>query len=423
MTSPAGQGNHVHVTAVARAVVAPLGRRVTYTRLGYLLLSPLLGTIYFVFLATGITVGVGLLLVWVGVPVLLGVLGLSRRLAGFERAQVNALLGSHIATPRPRPFVATGLEGMRMMLTDSTTWRSVLWLVLRVPLGLLTSIALTTWTLLVAALVGAPVLDRGDGDWWPIPGWFAWLAVPVLVVGLAHLVEVLAVAHAGLAALLLAPPESEQVAILREQAEELAERNRLARELHDSVGHTLTVGVLQATAAERVFDADPAFAREALGTIAQAGRGALGELDRVLGALRNDADATPSPGLGALDALAASTQAAGLPLALRVSGDTTAVPGLVSREAYRIIQEALTNVLRHAGLVPTTVGIDVGRRSLGMIVENESAERPVVLGAIGRGRGLRGVGERVHALGGTLDVGPTPTGGFRLAVLLPVAGR
>jgi signal transduction histidine kinase len=405
------------VTVVAD-VVKPLFRRVTYVRLAYLALSPVLGTTYLLLLGTGLTLGLLLVVLWVGVPILLGVLGLARWLATFDRTLANALLGTAIVPPQPSTPRRSGTGAVRTMLRDPVTWRSLLWVIARGPIGLFTSTVLSTWAILVGALVVTPALHGDDG--WPVPGWLAWLALPVLVLGLPHLAHALTEVHVILARQLLGPPPSEQLAAVRRQAEELAHRNRLARELHDSVGHTLTVGVVQAAAAERVFDSDPEFAKEALATIADAHRDALRELDRVLGALREDAVALPAPGLAAVDALVASARAAGLPLTLTVTGDTEAIAGVVGTEAYRIVQEALTNVLRHAGLVPTTVTIAARGEELEVTVENGPPDHRPTMGAVGRARGLRGVSERVRSLGGAVAVGPTATGGFRLSVVLPL---
>ena len=163
--------------------------------------------------------------------------------------------------------------------------------------------------------------------------WTVWLALPVLVVALPHLVRLLAELHVILARHLLGRSPAEELAALREKTRELSDRNRLARELHDSVGHTLTVGVLQAAAAERVFDDNPAFVKEALGTIASSHRTALEELDRVLGVMREDLSIGQVPALSAVAALAASARGAGLPVDAVVTGDIDVVPMAVSAEA------------------------------------------------------------------------------------------
>ncbi|WP_059009392.1 sensor histidine kinase [Streptomyces specialis] len=164
---------------------------------------------------------------------------------------------------------------------------------------------------------------------------------------------------------LLGPTPADRLAAAEERAADLAARNRLARELHDSVGHALSTVTLQAGAARRVLDADPGFAREALAAIEATARDAVAELDAVLGLLREeDATATaPAPTLADLPGLLARIRAAGVPVTLTRDGDRPP-PALVSREAYRIVQEGLSNALRHAGPVPVTLRLTTDDEAL-----------------------------------------------------------
>jgi signal transduction histidine kinase len=184
----------------------------------------------------------------------------------------------------------------------------------------------------------------------------------------------------------------------------LAERNRLARELHDSVGHALTVTTLQAGAAARVLHTDPAFVATALDAIAEAGRAALADLDHVLGLLRegNTGDRAPQPDLGDLDALVDGARSAGVAVALHRDGATGSVPRAVSREAYRIVQEGLTNALRHAGPVPVDVRVTVGAAAVELEVANPLSRGPARNGG---GRGIAGMRERVGVLRGEISAG------------------
>jgi signal transduction histidine kinase len=201
-----------------------------------------------------------------------------------------------------------------------------------------------------------------------------------------------------------------------------AERARIARELHDVVAHTVSIIVVQATAAEDVLDDRPDQARAALLAIQDAGRSALGELRRLVETVRPDDEAggrTPQPGLEQLDALVGSVRAAGLAVDVRREGDAAAaVPAGVGLSAYRIVQEALTNTLRHAGATRAAVTVRTG--AAGVEIEVEDDGRGVLVGPSGGGNGLLGMRERAALLGGTLEVGPGAGGGFRVHAQLPL---
>jgi len=228
---------------------------------------------------------------------------------------------------------------------------------------------------------------------------------------------------------LLGPTPEDRLAAAERRAADLAVRNRLARELHDSVGHALSAVTLQASAARRVLDSDPDFVRDALAAIEDTTRRTVGELDAVLGVLR-EGDASTSgqggaskdpslPTLAAdLDGLLRRTRACGLQVSADVEVSPEALPPLVSREAYRIVQEALSNALKHAGPgAPVTLRISLGGRDLTITAENPAPRattpRP------GGGHGLRGIADRTRLLGGTTKAGPAD-GVWRLTVRLPV---
>lgn len=226
------------------------------------------------------------------------------------------------------------------------------------------------------------------------------------------------------APVLLGPTAADRLAAAERHALRLAERNRLARELHDSVGHALSAVTLQASAARRVLDADPEFARQALAAIEETTRAAVGELDTVLGLLREDgpASAAPAPTLADLDALLARTRAAGCEVTLTASTALEKVPPVVSREAYRIVQEGLGNALRHAGQVPVRLRIAVHDDDLEVALENPvSPESGSTRGRTGGGRGLTGIAERARLLRGASTSGAAD-GTWRLAVRLPLGG-
>jgi signal transduction histidine kinase len=191
------------------------------------------------------------------------------------------------------------------------------------------------------------------------------------------------------------------------------EKARIARELHDVIAHSVSVIVVQAAAADDVFDRHPEKAREALRSIEAAGREALGELRTLLAGVRPDS--APRPGVDRLAELASPLRAAGL--AVSVTADAGELPPAVDLCAYRIVQEALTNTLRHAGATQAEVTVRATGGVLELNVRDDGRG-----GGIGTaGRGITGMRERAAMLGGTLEAGPLPGGGFRVHARLPVA--
>jgi signal transduction histidine kinase len=199
------------------------------------------------------------------------------------------------------------------------------------------------------------------------------------------------------------------------------ERARIARELHDAIAHNVSMIVMQAGAERRVLDAGSGSTREVLQTIEQIGRGALTEMRRLLGMLRSDAEdpLAPQPGLGDVPKLVAQVREAGLPVELRVDGERRALPVGIELSAYRIVQEALTNALKHAGDARATVSIRYGADSLELEIVDDGA------GGVARaprgGHGLVGMRERAALYGGRLDANRNPSGGFVVRAKLPTA--
>jgi signal transduction histidine kinase len=204
------------------------------------------------------------------------------------------------------------------------------------------------------------------------------------------------------------------------------ERIRIARELHDVVAHHLSVIVVQAEAAQEVLAARPERAGKAMATVADTARSALGELRRVLGVLRSeggvgDGGRAPQPDLDAVDDLVASVREAGLTVAVRTEGEPRAVGGVVGVAAYRVVQEALTNVLRHAAARRAEVALDYGPDALVVIVSDDGRGCPSASDQDwSAGHGLAGMRERVTILGGSLDAGPRAEGGFTVRARLPL---
>ncbi|MEU0674349.1 sensor histidine kinase [Streptomyces sp. NPDC006172] len=209
-----------------------------------------------------------------------------------------------------------------------------------------------------------------------------------------------------------------------------AERARIARELHDVVAHNVSVMVVQADGAAYVLDAAPDQARKALETISSTGRQALAEMRRLLGVLRTgehqeSGEYVPQPDVEQIKDLVEQCSGSGLPVDFKVEGTPRPLPSGVELTAYRIVQEALTNTRKHggphAGASVRLVYFDDG---LGLLVEDDGKGAPHELyeegGIDGQGHGLIGMRERVGMVGGTLDAGPRPGGGFRISALLPL---
>jgi signal transduction histidine kinase len=204
-----------------------------------------------------------------------------------------------------------------------------------------------------------------------------------------------------------------------------AERMRIARELHDVVAHSMAMINVQATAASMQLATDPGSAAEAIQAIRRASKSGLRELRAILEVLRQvdgGSPAVPVPDLRAIAALVEATSAAGTPTTLEPAELTAPLPPPVALAVYRIVQESLTNVVRHAGRVATTVGLRQDGGYLDVDVVNEGGAAPAAFGD-GTGTGLDGMRERAAALGGTLDAGPRPGGGFAVhaRLLVPAA--
>lgn len=224
--------------------------------------------------------------------------------------------------------------------------------------------------------------------------------------------------------------EQRAEALGREREEEARravseERLRIAQELHDVVAHSMGVIAVQAGAGLHVIDADPVAAKRSLEAISGTSRSTLSEIRRLLGVLRGDdgtlAEYAPAPGAADLPALVDDVTAAGVPTTLRLSGDAADVPKGVGLTTYRVVQEALTNVLKHGGPgAAAEVTVSLSPDAVDIAVDDDG--RGIDLAAEpGAGHGLLGMRERVAVYGGTLDVGPRPSGGFRVRARLPLS--
>jgi signal transduction histidine kinase len=227
--------------------------------------------------------------------------------------------------------------------------------------------------------------------------------------------------------------ELHEAAIRAEEAHEseaqramAEERRRIAREMHDVVAHSVSVMVVQAGGARRIIDRDPDRAARAAAQIEYTGRAALVEMRRLLGLMHAADEASaalaPQPSFAELDALVGRSRDAGLPVTVQVEGAPRALPPGIDLAAYRIVQEGLTNALKHAGVTPTEVHVRWGDANLELEIldrGNGAARR----NGDGGGHGLVGMGERVRLYGGSLETGRRGGGGFRVMARLPFEER
>ena len=257
-----------------------------------------------------------------------------------------------------------------------------------------------------------------------ITGWTANLSVTYLSFGLAWLIgDNLRVRRAYTRQL------EDRAAELEHEREEKAaqavteERARIARELHDVVAHYVSVMVVQAAAARRVADKDPDAARGALQAVEMAGRTALAEMRRMLEVLRaDDPGMGPQPGLGEIERLIQQVRDAGLPVELSIEGSVCCLPAGMDLAAYRIVQEALTNTVKHGGRATARVAVRYTPDTLEIEVvdDGRGAAAPLLTVADGGGHGLIGMNERVALFGGVLEAGPVLTGGYRVLARMPI---
>jgi signal transduction histidine kinase len=195
------------------------------------------------------------------------------------------------------------------------------------------------------------------------------------------------------------------------------ERVRIARDLHDVVAHHVSVIAVQAEAAQEVLASQPDRAAEAMASVADTARTALAELRRLLGVLRSPTALAPQPDLDGMDELVDSVRHAGLAVEVSTTGEPRPVDAVVGLTAYRVVQEALTNVLKHAGDCRASVNLDFADDALVVTVTDDGRST-----GTGDGHGLVGMRERVTMLGGSLDAGPGGNGGFAVRARLPLLG-
>jgi signal transduction histidine kinase len=201
------------------------------------------------------------------------------------------------------------------------------------------------------------------------------------------------------------------------------ERQRIARELHDVVAHSVSVMTVQAGAVRRLLRADQERERQALETVEATGREALTEMRRLVGLLRQQGampEFAPQPSMSAVDLLVGTIREAGLPVELAVEGEPQELAPGLDLSAYRVIQEALTNALKYAGPASAWVTVRWKQGELELEIANDGRSEP---GGDGVGHGLAGLRERVALVGGSLESGPRTGGGFVVKATLPIVAR
>ncbi|MFJ8621567.1 sensor histidine kinase [Kitasatospora sp. NPDC093550] len=382
--------------------------------------------------------------IFVGVVMLIypGTVGLTLTRIVAECIAVDSVLLMLVALI-PATRRAEGIQARLLLVPDreqdiaadssrgwADRWRTALWLIGRVALGSAVGMATVLGVNAGGGLLAGP---RGPSC---LP------LLPVALFAYGWLVVVAGRLQLAMAVRLLGPSPAERLAEAELRAERLLERNRLARELHDSIGHALTVTVIQAGAAREV--GDPEFVAKALEVIEETGRQAMDDLERTLVLLREtppgaNGTATEQPGIEQLPALFDTARAAGSPVEAWIDVPTGTLPGVLARESYRILQEGVTNALKYAPGEPLRVSIAVRDGQLELRCTNRARRganggggaggsggvggvpRPAGGGRKG-GKGLRGIRERATLLGGEATAGAAADGSgeWVLAVRLPL---
>jgi signal transduction histidine kinase len=337
----------------------------------------------------------------------------------FVNAVVVPAMALSLAFRRRRPLTALavvigGFVGLSLAFGASQTWSNVFIVVIAVYSAVMYGIAplLAAGLATVGVVVGAltdPLVDGfGDAVWGP--------SLVVLTVGAG-------LTGRGLRArtnTLDHRAEALDREAQRRAAEAAAEeRRRIARELHDIISHSLGVVVLQAGAAERVLDRDPERAREVRESIRATGHEAIGEMGTLVGLLDSSPRSSrePQPALADLDGLVSRMRDAGLSVELAIEGRQRVLPAALELSVFRVMQEALTNSLKHARAAHVHAVLRYTQAELQVYVSNDAAAAG---NGVGTGRGLAGMRERVEVFGGRLVAGPRPGGGWTLHASFPL---
>ncbi len=429
-TGGASTGHDEFMTTLKR-IYGPMVDPRTYLEVLYLLVGLAFGILWFVLLVTLYSVGIGTIIVWVGVLVIVGTQALLRPIGVIERAQVRRWLGHRVPAPAPLAFepvrdsAHAGWVNLwrrsSALLRDGHAWRVAGWVGFRMLMGPIGFAFAITYVSVALGLLLAPLgmIDFG-GDYPYVWDWVLWLgplAFLIVTPAFAWTIRGLADLHRSLADRLLGPYGDELRRLALARAAWAEEQIRIDQELHDSIGHMVSMIVVQAGAGVHVFEKDPAFAKRALGNIEERGRAALGELDRIIARIRGDQPEThaPLPGATDLPDLVDGARDAGVKVTSRLALKN--VPPALGRGIYRVIQEALTNAAKHApGSEVEVVAIADGSL-VAISVMNTLTESPQDVSS--GGNGLASIRDRVALLGGHATVGPSPKGGFAVRAILP----
>ncbi len=416
----------------------------TWRSVAYLLAGLPLGIIWFVYTVTMLATGVALVVVWVGIPLIVATLASMRAIGAGERALANRLIDANIKTPLPRRMGATGAHAASApvrwslaVVADGHAWRVALWTVMRSalgPFGFVTALLAVVMPLaFVLALAQALAGTFGGANWMFGAGnadvartvsFWVLVGAPVLIV-LAPLfawaVRGVVAFHRPIARWALGPCITDEAAEATARAEVAEEQVRIDQELHDSIGHMITMNVIQAGAGAHVFDTNPEFARQALKNIEERGRAAMGELDRIIAEIRGDQPETraPLPGIDNIADLIESSRAAGMEIEADLNPPR--VPAALGRAAFAVVREALTNVAKHAPGAHVKVMVGEDSNALAIVVLNGPAARGARPAASGTGgRGIAGMRDRIELLGGRQHIATTRGGGYEVVAVLPL---
>jgi signal transduction histidine kinase len=402
----------------------------------YLLLGLVFGTLWFAVIGGLYVAGLfGQFVALLTVPNVVFAQLLLRPIGRFERFLVISLLGQDVPAPEPvryarstRAWWSGTVNAVRRsyaVFQDGHSWRVLVWVLVRSVVGPLGFVVVVLPVLLVfapLAVVADSVSDAVSIDFagkqWLLLGPVGLVFLPVL----RRVTRAVATLHRRLAVWALGPGRGEIAAAALARAAQAEEQVRIDQELHDSIGHMLSMIVVQAGAGAHVFDNDPDFARCALGTIEQRGRAALAELDRIIANIHGDYAAGtwhgPLPDGQSLPVLIASAREAGMDVVSRIRiGELSPALG---RGVYRIVQEGLTNAAKHAAGAAVRVDIAADEGAVAVYIVNDfdgvwpTPARPA-------GHGLASIRDRAALLGGEATAGATEHGEFAVSAVLPLA--